>query len=147
MQCDINTFFSVFFSLNYVPSQRLTFWAQKWNVKGGKNRFSWARHCCIWQSSMTFILSSKIKLEKVSPQVFISRKSHRKAALPTSQHPEDCHAPGRLCGRFSETVWGHWDMTGMRLSVRPVVKESEIKRLFFHVQKKYSRGDNSQSEL
>lgn len=38
-------------------------------------------------------------------------------------------------------------MTGMRLSVRPVVKESEIKRLFFHVQKKYSRGDNSQSEL
>ena len=71
--------------------------------------------------------------------MFISRKSHRKAALPTSQHPEGCRVPGR---RFSETVWGHWDMTGMRLSVRPVVKESEIKRLSFHIQKKkYSRGD------
>lgn len=55
------------------------------------------------------------------------KESHKKGGLPTSQHPEDYHVPGRPQVCFSETVLGHWDMTGKQLSIRPNVKEGKKK--------------------
>lgn len=54
----------------------------------------------------------------------ISQATTRQKDLHTSQHPEDYHVPAGPWGYSSETGWGHWDMTGMKLSIRPVVREN-----------------------
>lgn len=75
-----------------------------------------------------FHCQQKNKTWESEPPSVRLKENHKKQGLPTSQQPQDYHVPGRPQECFLETVLGHWDMTCTKLSIRPIVKEGEIKR-------------------